>query len=198
MSANRVIKSITSWIERKLFLKVNAKKTKVVRPSKSIFLGITYYKDSEGWKCRPTEGSKKKLYEKCKTVLIRKRAIARSLEDTFKMINSIVRGWINYHKIGSIKKFLGEFGQWLRHKIRVVILKQWKRPSTIRRNLQILNLKFKCKIEIKRIHGLANARQGWYSMGSNNIINFIISPQVLSLKKGNRPGLVNPLEYYLS
>ncbi|TDM67629.1 group II intron reverse transcriptase/maturase, partial [Lactobacillus crispatus] len=38
-SAKRVMNSISSWLERKLFLKVNATKTKVVRPTKSNFLG---------------------------------------------------------------------------------------------------------------------------------------------------------------
>lgn len=89
MSTNRVIKSSTSWVERILYLKVNPTKTKLVRPLKCTFLGITYYKDSESWKCWSTKSSKKKLYEKCKFVLIRKGAVARSLEDSFKSLNSI-------------------------------------------------------------------------------------------------------------
>lgn len=55
----------------------------------------------------------------------------------------IVRGWINYFKIGSIKLFLEKFGQWLRHKIRCIIIKQWKIPMTIYRNLKVLNIKYK-------------------------------------------------------
>ncbi|WP_258007866.1 reverse transcriptase domain-containing protein, partial [Tetragenococcus halophilus] len=43
-AANRVMKSITSWIERKLFLRVNVTKTKVVRPTQSQFLGFTFWK----------------------------------------------------------------------------------------------------------------------------------------------------------
>ena len=43
MSANRVMKSVTSWLERKLFLKASATKTKVVRPTKAEFLGFTFY-----------------------------------------------------------------------------------------------------------------------------------------------------------
>ena len=46
-SAKRVMKSITSWLERKLFLKVNTTKTKVVRPTKSNFLGFTFWKTGE-------------------------------------------------------------------------------------------------------------------------------------------------------
>lgn len=54
MSANRVMKSVTSWLERRLFLKVSAK-TKVVRPTKGQFLGFTFYKAKTIWKCTPTK-----------------------------------------------------------------------------------------------------------------------------------------------
>ena len=43
LAANRVMKSIVSLIERKLFLKVNAEKSKIVRPTKSQFLGFTFW-----------------------------------------------------------------------------------------------------------------------------------------------------------
>lgn len=52
MAANRVMKSITDWIERKLFLKVNATKTKVVRPTRSKYLGFTFLKNGSEWKVR--------------------------------------------------------------------------------------------------------------------------------------------------
>lgn len=197
MSANRVIKTVSSWIERKLFLKVNPKKTKVVRPTKSKFLGITYYKDSQGWKYRPTDESKKRLYENCKIALVRKRASANSLEKVFKKINAIVRGWINYHKGGSIKTFITEFGSWLRHKIRVIILKQWKKPKTIRRNLTKINIKYKNGFTYEEIGKVSASRKGLYKRANGNVINFILNPKVLSIKSGDRPGLVNPLEYYL-
>ena len=129
MSANRVMKSVTSWLERKLFLKVSATKIKVVRPSKGEFLGFSFYKDEQGWKCRPIENRKKRLYEKIKVDLSRKQAVSRPLSITFTKVNQIVRGWINYFRIGRMKTFVDEFGQWLRHKIRVIILKRWKTPS---------------------------------------------------------------------
>lgn len=52
MAADRVMKSVTSWLERKLRLNVSATKTKVVRPTKSNFLGFTFWKGANGWKCR--------------------------------------------------------------------------------------------------------------------------------------------------
>ena len=197
MSANRVMKSVTSWLERKLFLKVSATKTKVVRPTKGQFLGFTFYKNGENWKCIPTKDRKKRLFEKIKVVLSRRHAVARPLSTTFTKVNQIVRGWINYFKVGSIKLFLDKFGQWLRHKIRCIIIKQWKKPMTIYRNLMKLNKACKCGFSEEDIFKCANTRLGWYRRSGMNVVNFVISSKILAIQKGERPGLVNPLEYYL-
>ena len=197
MSANRVMKSVTSWLERKLFLKVSATKTKVVKPTNSNFLGFTFWKDSNGWKCKPCKDRKEKLYTKIKEILKRKVAAAEPLSYIFTKVNQIVKGWINYFHIGSMKTFITEFGQWLRHKIRVIIIKQWKIPERIYINLQRVNKRFKCNFNEEDIYKVANSRLGIYRQCGMNVINFILSPTVLAIRKANRPGLVNPLEYYL-
>lgn len=197
MSANRVMKSVTSWLERKLFLKVSATKTKVVRPTNSNFLGFTFWKDSNGWKCKPCKDRKEKLYTKIREILKRKVAAAEPLSYIFTKVNQIVKGWINYFRIGSMKTFITEFGKWLRHKIRVIIIKQWKKPKRIYINLQRINRRFKCNFNEEDIYKVANSRLGLYRQCGMNVINFIISPTVLAIRKANRPGLVNPLEYYL-
>ena len=197
MSANRVMKSVTSWLERKLFLKVSAKKTKVVRPTKGQFLGFTFYKAKTVWKCTPTKDRKKRLYSNIQKYLERKHAVSRPLSVTFKKLNQMIRGWIQYFKISSIKVFLEEFGQWLRHKMRCIIIKQWKRPRTIYKNLMKINIACRCKFTLDDIFKCANSRLGWYRRSTGNVVNFLLSPTVLSIKKGDRPGLVNPLIYYL-
>lgn len=197
MAANRVMKSVSNWIERKLFLRVNMTKTKVVRPTKSNYLGFSFWKDQKGWKCKPSNVSKAKLYDKAKEVLKRKQAVSRPLAETFTKINQIVMGWINYYRIGNMKTFLDEFGQWLRHKIRVIIIKQWKMPKRIFQNLQKLNRKLKCGFTEEDIYKVANSRLGWYRRCGMKVVNFILSPEVLSIRKKDRPGLVNPLAYYL-
>ena len=197
MNANRVMKSVTSWLERKLFLKVSATKTKVVRPTKGQFLGFTFYKAKTVWKCTPTKDRKKRLYSNIQKYLERKHAVSRPLSVTFKKLNQMIRGWIQYFKISSIKVFLEEFGQWLRHKVRCIIIKQWKRPRTIYKNLMKLNIACRCKFTHDDIFKCANSRLGWYRRSTGNIVNFLLSPTVLGIKKGDRPGLVNPLIYYL-
>ena len=197
MSADRVMKSISSWLERKLFLKVSATKTKVVRPKDSNFLGFTFVKSKDGWKCKPMDDRKKRLYSKCRAVLIRRKAVAVPLSVTFKRVNEIVRGWINYFRISSMKMFMKEFGQWLRHKIRVIILKQWKKPLRIYKNLMYMNKKQRCGFSHEDIFKVANSRKGLYARANGDVVNFILSPKILAIKSGDRPGLVNPLEYYL-
>lgn len=198
MSANRVMKSISDWLERKLFLKVNAMKTKVVRPTRSKYLGFTFLKNGGEWKVKPTNEKKKALKAKLSEYLKRNKAIARPLAVTVKRVNEIVRGWINYFRIGMMKQFMEEFGQWLRHKIRVIVLKQWKTPKTIYRNLCYLNRKYNNGISQEDIYKVANSRLGWYRRSGMNVVNFIISRELLETKIKDSAGLLNPLSYYLS
>lgn len=199
MAANRVMKSVTSWLERKLFLKVSATKTKVVHPNDGSFLGFTYFRNSKSlkWECIPTNKSKKRLYENCRKELIRKRCVARTNAITFTRINQIVRGWINYFRIGKMKEFITKFGQWLRHKIRVILFKQWKKPKRIYINLQKLNKVLPYNFPDERIYSVANTRLGLYRRTQLPVVNFLLNPDVLSISKEDRPGLVNPLAYYL-
>lgn len=197
MAANRVMKSITNWIERKLFLKVNMTKTKVVRPTKSQFLGFSFWKNQKGWQCKPSEKSKARLYTNLKEVLVRKQASSRPLSLTFTKVNQKIVGWINYYRIGSMKQFLATFGQWLRHKIRVIIVKQWKKPMRIYQNLQQLNKIQHFNFTEEDLFKVANTRLGRYRQCGMSIVNFILNPNILEHKKRDRPGLVNPLEYYL-
>ena len=197
MAANRVMKSVTSWLERKLFLKVSATKTKVVRPSDSNFLGCTYWKGTTKWECKPNDKSKKRLYEKCRKELIRKKCVAQTNAKTFTRINQLVRGWINYFRIGAMKVFMDKFGQWLRHKIRVILVKQWKKPERIYKNLQKLNKVLPYNFTDEQIFAVANTRLGLYRQTGMRTVNFLLSADVLAIRKGERPGLVNPLAYYL-
>ncbi|MDN6607186.1 MAG: group II intron reverse transcriptase/maturase, partial [Tetragenococcus halophilus] len=152
----------------------------------------------KGWQCKPSKVSKTKLYDKTKAILKRKQAVSRPLAVTFTKLNQTIRGWINYYRIGRMKTYLAKFGQWLRHKVRVIIIKQWKLPQRIYTNLQQLNRLFKCHFTKENIYKVANSRLGWYRKCGMDVVNFTLSPKVLAIKKKDRPGLVNPLTYYLN
>ena len=91
------------------------------------------------------------------------------------------------------------FGPWLRHKVRVIIVKQWKKPKTIYENLMKINKAYNNVFTDKEIYSVANTRLGWYRQCGIKIVNYLINADLLSKpnKKRNRPGLVNPLLYYL-
>ncbi len=137
-AASRVMKSVSSWLERKLFLKTSPAKRHVCRPSQSQFPGFGFWNSKGEWKAKPDNSRKMRLYDKIRKILCRKKAGARPLSAIFKKVNQAAQGWINYFFIGSMKGFMTKFGQWLRHKIRVIILKQWKRPRIIYKNLMKL------------------------------------------------------------
>ena len=100
--------------------------------------------------------------------------------------------------LSNMKIFLEEYGQWLRHKVRVVILKQWKKPMRIYLNLQKLNRIVGCGFTHEEIFKIANSRLGWYKRSGMYVVNFAISPKILGGKTKSRLGLVDPLQYYLS
>ncbi|HZJ98910.1 MAG TPA: group II intron reverse transcriptase/maturase [Tissierellaceae bacterium] len=177
MAANRVMKSISSWIERKLFLSINATKSKVVRPTKSKYLGFTFLKYGGQWRIKPTTEKKKDLYKKMSEYLKRGRATSRSLVVTIKRVNQMVKGWINYFRIG--------------------MMKQWKKPRTIYRNLSYINRKYNNGVNHEDIFIVANSRLGWYKRSGMNVVNFILNPTLLETKVKDGANLLNPLQYYL-
>lgn len=61
-----------------------------------------------------------------------------------------------------------------------------------------INKLFRCNFSDEDIHKVANTRLGWYRRSTGHVVNYLLSPKVLGIKKADRPGLVDPLEYYLT
>ena len=126
-AANRVMHSITGWIERKLRLKVNATKSKVTTPSKLKYLGFGFWKDRDEWKARAHQDSVKRFERKLKQLT--KRSWSVSIEYRIMKLNQVIRGWINYFRMGSMKTAMRRIDEHLRNRMRIVIWKQWKKRS---------------------------------------------------------------------
>ena len=123
-AANRVMATVTKWIERKLGLKVNVTKTKVTKPSKLKYLGFGFWKGKDGWKARPHQDSIKRFERKLKKLT--KRSWSVTMDERIKRLNQVIRGWINYFRMGSMKENLKRIDGHLRTRMRIVIWKQWK------------------------------------------------------------------------
>ena len=123
-AANRVMHTITRWIEKKLGLKVNMTKTKVTKPGKLKYLGFGFWKDKEGWKARPHQESVKKFQREIKRWTKRKWSVDMTYR--IQRLNWVIQGWINYFRIGSMKNTLVKIDGWIRTRMRIIIWKQWK------------------------------------------------------------------------
>ena len=190
-AANRVMTSITDYIERKLGLKVNMTKTKVCKPNELKYLGFGFYKSNK-YEVIPHKESKAKFKRKLKDLTKRSESI--SLDKRFERLNWLIRGWVNYFKISKMKTFLTSIDEWLRTRIRMIIWKQWKKPKTQENNL------VKCGYSRGEARGLANCRKGYMFVAHSKILVNAISKERLSKpnKTKERRGIVFALDYYLA
>ena len=123
-AANRVMHTITNWIERKLGLKVNMTKTRVTRPMNMKYLGFGFVKMNGKWEARPHKDSIVNFKRKLKKLT--KRSWSISMDERNQRLNWVIRGWINYFRIGKMKGQLTRIDEHLRTRMRIVIWKQWK------------------------------------------------------------------------
>ena len=70
-AANRVMHTVTSWIDRKLGLKVNATKSKVTKPMNLKYLGFGFVKMNGKWEARPHKDSLERFKRKLKSLTSR-------------------------------------------------------------------------------------------------------------------------------
>ena len=141
-AANRVLNSITKFIEKKLGLKVNTEKSKVTKPAQTKYLSFSFWKDRKGkgkWKPKPHIKAYQKLKRKLKALT--KRSWSISLDNRIKQINYLIRGWVNYFRIANMKKSMREIDKHLRTRIRIIIWKQWKKPQRKEKALKQLGVK---------------------------------------------------------
>ena len=192
-AANRVMESITYFIEKKLGLKVNMTKTKICKPNDLKYLGFGFYKDIKNntYNCVPHIDSKMKFQRKLKSLTKRSESI--SLDTRFERLNWLIRGWVNYFKISKMKTFLAKIDSNLRTRIRMIIWKMWKLPKTREDNL------VKCGFDRGEARGLANCRRGYMFVAHSKVLQNAITKLALSKpnKKKGRRGLVFALDYYL-
>lgn len=137
-AAERVMKSITKFIEEKLLLEVNREKSKVDRPWKLKFLGISFYNSKNGARIRIHEKSLVKFKKKLKEITSRSNGM--SVEQKVEKLKQCIVGWVNYFKIADIKNTTNKLDEWLRRRIRMCYWKNWKRIKTKHDNLVKLGI----------------------------------------------------------
>ena len=180
-SAERTLRNILPYIEEKLFLKVNREKTCVAHISKVKYLGYTFYSYKE-FRFRVHPKSVAKMKKKLRELT--DRSNAWSNENRILKLKQFIKGWVNYFKLADMKQLLKETDKWLRHRIRAIYWKQWKKVRTRIRKLRNLNLPERIVFEI------ANCRKGIWR--SAEVLN-----QALTNKEIANLGYISLTGYYL-
>lgn len=183
-SAERTLRNIIPFIEGKLFLKVNRKKTGVAHISKVKYLGYAFYRYKGKCRFRVHPKSAAKMKDKIRELT--KRNNGWGNEYRAMKLTQYVRGWVNYFSLADMKGLLKETDEWLRHKIRTIYWKQWKKVKTKFRELKKLG------VEEEKAWICANMRNGnWYCGG------YFVLQTAFNNKKLRELGYPTFTEYYL-
>ena len=170
-SAERTLENITPFIEGKLFLKVNREKTCVLHISKVKYLGYSFY--NYRGKCRFRVHPKSVTKMKNKIRELTNRSNGWGNEYRALKLTQFIRGWVNYFGMADMKSLLVKTDEWLRHKIRAIYWKQWKKVKTRYRKLKELGI----REEYLRWH--AAMRQGIWNCSNNRMVQFALNNEKL-------------------
>ena len=137
-AGERVMQSVGEFLEQKLKLKVNQKKSKVDRAQRVKFLGFSFYKRKGKVLIRVAGESVTRLREKLRWLTRRTRS--GRLEEIVEEINQLLKGWIGYFRLADTPSILEGTDHWLRRRLRQLVWKRWKRGKTRFRELVSLGV----------------------------------------------------------
>jgi RNA-directed DNA polymerase len=127
-AAERVMESISRFIEKKLRLKVNREKSDISLPWKSKYLGFCVTNSRENPKIRIHWKSIKRFKERVGEITARRRG--RSLLQVISELKEFMNGWWNYFGITESFNRLRPLSHWIRRRLRAIIWKHWKNRRT--------------------------------------------------------------------
>ena len=183
-SAERTRNNIVAYIEGKLFLKVNRNKTSVAHISKVKYLGYSFYRHKGKCRFRVHPKSVTKMKNKIRELTDRHKGWRKEYRAL--KLTQFIRGWVNYFRMADMKNLLQDNDKWLRHRIRAIHWKQWKKVKTKFKELKKLG------VEEEKAWICANMRNGnWYCSG------YFVLQTAFNNKKLRELGYPTFTEFYL-
>lgn len=161
-AGNRVMRSVTSYIEGKLKLKVNGNKSAVDRPWRRKFLGFSFTKHREP-KVRIAKASVNRMKDKIRDITSRKRPY--SIEVRIQKLNQYLMGWCGYFALADTPSVFKSLESWIRRRLRMCVWKSWKKPSTKVRKLTGLG------VPKGKAHEWGNSRKGYWRISKSPILH---------------------------
>jgi len=161
-SGDRVMKSVSQFIEKRLKLKVNQDKSAVDYPTNRKFLGFSFYCIDGVSRIRVHPKSLKRLRTRLKELTGRSTGI--SMEARIAKLNQTIQGWVNYYKLADMGKYCQKTDEWLRRRLRMCFWKQWKKIGTRQDNL--VRLGTSCS----KAWEFANTRKDYWHIANSYIL----------------------------
>jgi RNA-directed DNA polymerase len=162
-AGERIMESITTFIERKLKLKVNHEKSAVDRPWKRKFLGFTFTFHRKEPKVRIAKQSIQRFKQRIREITSRKWSI--SMKDRIEKLNRYLVGWLGYYQLADTPSVLSKLDGWIRRRLRMIRWKEWKKVKTKHRNLKKLGVK------PNKAWEWANTRLGYWRIAKSPILD---------------------------
>lgn len=160
-AGSRVMDSITEWVERKLHLKVNRKKSAVDRPWRRKFLGFSFT-SNRAPKVRIHQKSIQRMKDKVRSLTSRKKAW--SMEFRLYKLNQFLVGWCGYFALADTPSTFKHLDEWVRRRLRMCLWKEWKQPKTRKRKLIRLGA------DKWKAHEWANSRKAYWRISGSPIL----------------------------
>lgn len=132
-AGQRVYESVSTFIQKHLKLKVNTEKSAVDYPSQRKFLGFSFT-SCEEIKLRIAPKTKEKFKANIRKLTNRSKSI--SMKERLEKLNAYLLGWSGYFGIAETTNTFHELDSWVRRRLRMCLLKQWKLCKTKLRNLR--------------------------------------------------------------
>ena len=179
-AGTRVMAGVERFLNQRLKLTLNREKSRVARPWVCDYLGYGMSRHQQP-RLRVATMSLGRLHDRLRDLL--RGARGHKMANVIERINPVLRGWAGYFKLSQSKRPLEEIDGWVRRKLRCVVWRQWKRPSTRARNLKRLGLS-----EARACKSAFNGRGPWWSSGASHM------NQALPKKLWDQLGLVSVLD----
>jgi RNA-directed DNA polymerase len=127
-AGDRVMQSVSRFIEKKLRLKVNREKSAVGRPWERKYLGFCLTNSRKNPKIRIHWKTIKRFKQRVREITARRRG--RSLFQVINELKQFFSGWWNYYRLTESVNRLRPLPHWIRRRLRALVWKQWKNRKT--------------------------------------------------------------------
>lgn len=182
-AGERVLVSLTRFLEERLKLRVNQAKSAVDRPWKRSFLGYTVDRRQRNIRLKVADKPLKRLKSALKLEFRKGRG--RKIYRTVEILSPKLWGWVNYFRYADVKGVFEQLDGWIRRHLRKILWRQWKRPLTRAKMLMRLGLS-----EERAWRSATNGRGPWWNSGASHL------NQALPKKVFDRIGLVSLMDQY--